>query len=311
MAGSGSRSPRQVCLTLSSRWLISVTVGTRGAKPGAVEVPALTSAFLWRSRWTSADMFRPSNHHSWSAPPPKKKWTTLRSKKLKAVPLLCCQIFHPLCFNDGQDHKLPPFLFSSETRVLAVILLDPSSCLPSLHVCRQLVRKTHQGCMLISNSCYLQPHLPFPPLSLSPVSLSLAPQQYGCVCVSEPGHFVSCSLGRWAVLSSEPSSCPCLCYSKQKCAFVWYSLRVSAIAGLRPLGRPGSSIGCGNSSSQQDLGLHLGFLCQEPAASADSSPSLHLVLCPRYLVLKILLLSRTVGVDGIQSRPASGSLSKG
>lgn len=53
------------------------------------------------------------------------------------------------------------FLSSSKTLIL-VVFLDSSSNLSLLQLCRKLgVRKTHEGCMLISttNSCCLQPQL--------------------------------------------------------------------------------------------------------------------------------------------------------
>ncbi|KAJ4947086.1 hypothetical protein JOQ06_009128 [Pogonophryne albipinna] len=43
-------------------------------------------------------------------------------------------------------------------------------------------------------------------------------------------------------------------------------------------GGAGQQCGCGDSSRQKDLGLHLGFLCQEPAVSAGQH-SLPRILC--------------------------------
>lgn len=88
-----------------------------------------------------------------------------------------------------------------------------------------------------SRVCVRQPH--------TPVSV--------CVFVCQWQVSLSHGSGLGAVLSCEPSSCPaCHCGLKEKRVFVCCSFCVFLrVAGLQPLGRPGSSAGCGDSSRQQ------------------------------------------------------------
>lgn len=88
-------------------------------------------------------------------------------------------------------------------------------------------------------------------------------------CVSVAGQLVSwlwlrgCALA-WTLLL------PCL-RGEAVHRVCMLQFRSCVLQGSSLGGRPNSSAGWGDSGKRQDLGLHLGFLCQEPAVSVASS----------------------------------------
>lgn len=91
------------------------------------------------------------------------------------------------------------------------------------------------------------------------------------------------------MLSFEPSSCPaCRCRSKEKYVTVFCTFFFLCCRAAAPWGGQAAMllvVIAADSSRQQDPGLRLGFLCQEPAVSANSHSFPSRILCSRVPLL--------------------------
>lgn len=172
-----------------------------------------------------------------------------------------------------------PFISSLKKFILVVAFLESSGIFFSLFLAflQFYIREIYCRCLLLPvneslssaavlfNVAHLACKSPFPSSFLFARfsrSLLSSPQQSVweliksvCVCECQWQVSLSCGSGWGVVLSSEPSSHPAYhCSSKEKWVLGCYSICVRlffSVLRLTPLGRPGSSAACGDSSRQQ------------------------------------------------------------
>lgn len=156
---------------------------------------------------------------------------------------------------------------------------------------------SHKLCRLFQvNSAYLActVHLPLFLLFCSSCFLALSSLLSSRVCVSQPhtplfvcGYVCVYVSGRSACLMAlvegpcspvnPPPALPATAAQKRSvCLYVAVCVCFCVLQGCSPWGDQATVLAAAiaaDSSRQQDLGLRLGFLCQEPAVSAASSTS--------------------------------------